>query len=88
VLFWWIATGLDGWAPGGGGADNTIAALGQPETAGAGAFNGVLSTPLEWVVISSAVSLLVGPLLGLASVKLAGILTLAKPQPASVPVES
>ena len=87
VLFWWIATGLDGWAPGGGGADNTIAALGKPETAGAGAFHGVLSTPLEWVFISSAVSLLVGPLLGLASVKLAGILTLAKPQPASVPVE-
>jgi hypothetical protein len=88
VLFGWIATGLDGWAPGGGGADNTIAALGKPETAGAGAFHGVLSTPLEWVFISSAVSLLVGPLLGLASVKLAGILTLAKPQPASVPVES
>jgi len=76
------------WAPGGGGAGNTIAALGKPETAGAGAFHGVLSTPLEWVFISSAVSLLVGPLLGLASVKLAGILTLAMPQPARVPVES
>jgi len=88
VLFWWIATGLDGWAPSGGGADNTLAALGKPETAGAGAFQGVLSTPFEWVFVSSAVSLLVGPLLGLASVKLAGILTLAKPQPASVPVES
>lgn len=57
-------------------------------TAGAGAFNGVLPTPLAWVFISSAVSLLVGPLLGLASVKLASILTLAKPHPASVPVES
>lgn len=88
VLFWWIATGLDGWAPGGGGVNNTTAALGNPETAGAGAFHGVLSAPLEWVFISSAVSLLVGPLLGLASVKLADILTFAGPQPASVPVES
>ena len=87
-MFWWIATGLDGWAPGGGGTDNTVAALRKPETAGSGAFHGVLSTPLEWVFISSAVSLLVGPVLGLASVKLAGILTLAMPQSASVPAES
>jgi hypothetical protein len=87
-MFWWIATGLDGWAPGGGGTDNTVAALRSPETAGSGAFHGVLSAPLEWVFISSAVSLLVGPLLGLASVKLAGILTLAMPQSASVPAES
>jgi Protein of unknown function (DUF1097) len=88
VMFWWIATGLDGWAPGGGGTDNTVAALRSPETAGSGAFHGVLSTPLEWVFISSAVSLLFGPVLGLASVKLAGILTLAMPQSASVPAES
>jgi len=34
VVFWWIATGLDGWAPGGGGAENTVASLGKPTTAG------------------------------------------------------
>jgi len=87
VIFLWIATGLDGWAPGGGGTGNTLAALGSPETAGAGAFHGVLSTPLEWVFISSAVSLLVGPLIGLASVKLAAVLSFAKPQHASVPAD-
>jgi hypothetical protein len=88
VIFLWIATGMDGWAPGGGGTGNTVAALGNPQTAGAGAFHGVLSTPLEWVFISSAVSLLVGPLLGLASVKLASILTLAEPQRENVSIES
>jgi hypothetical protein len=75
VVFWWIATGLDGWAPGGGGVGNSVAALAKPETAGAGAFGGVLSTPAEWVFVSSLVSLLAGVLLGLASVKLAGLLT-------------
>jgi hypothetical protein len=29
-LFWWIATGLDGWADKGGGVGNSIQALGKP----------------------------------------------------------
>ena len=87
VLFWWIATGLDGWAPGGGGTKNTLAALASPLTSGDGSFHGVLSTPLVWVFISSAISLLIGPLLGLATVKLADILAHVMPQPAGVPAE-
>lgn len=75
TIFWWIATGLDNWAPDGGGIGNSIAALGDPATAGAGAFGGVLSTPFGWVWVNTAVTLLLGCVLGLLSVKLAGILT-------------
>lgn len=74
IVFWWIATGLDGWAPGGGGTGNSVAALGKPETAGSGAFGGVISTPVEWVFASVAISLACGVLLGVLSVKLAGSL--------------
>jgi len=70
VVFWWFATGLDGWAQHGGGVGNSVSALGKPETAGFGAFGGVLSTPVEWVYISSLASLICGSLLGVASVKL------------------
>jgi hypothetical protein len=70
VVFWWFATGLDGWAQNGGGIGNSVAALASPKTAGAGAFGGVLSTPAEWVYISSLASLLCGGLLGVASAKL------------------
>lgn len=82
ILFWWIATGLDGWAPGGGGKENSIEALGNPETAGTGAFNGVLSTPIEWVFVSGLLSLLAGVVLGQASVWLAGVLSIRKSAPA------
>ncbi len=47
VVFWWLATGLDGWAEKGGGVGNSVKALGDPATAGAGAFGGVLSTPMS-----------------------------------------
>ena len=60
TIFWWIATGLDNWAPFGGGVGNSVAALGKPATAGAGAFGGVLSTPYR---------LGVGGLAGLAAVR-------------------
>ena len=75
VVFWWIATGLDGWAPGGGGGENNLAALATPEKAGFGAFGGVLSTPVEWVFVSCALSLGCGVVLGATSVWLAGVLT-------------
>lgn len=75
VFFWWTATGLDYWAPAGGGVGNSIAALGDPATAGAGAFGGVISTPFEFVWINITVSLLCGCLLGLASVKLTAMIT-------------
>lgn len=76
VVFWWFATGLDGWAVNGGGVGNSIAALGKPATAGTGAFGGVLSTPAEWVYISSLASLMCGSFLGVASVKLSTALGL------------
>lgn len=77
IVFWWIATGLDGWAEGGGGVGNSVPALGNPETAGSGAFGGVLSTPVEWVFASCLGSLLCGVLLGLASAKLASLFAAA-----------
>jgi hypothetical protein len=82
TVFWWIATGLDGWAKNGGGVGNSLAALAKPATAGTGAFGGVLSTPVGWVFFDSLVTLLIGCLLGLVSVKLAGMLT---PRAASEP---
>lgn len=91
IVFWWIATGLDGWAEGGGGAGNSVEALGDPATAGSGAFGGVLSTPIEWVFLSCVATLLCGVLLGLASARLAGVLAAVLPAPSqaeSVPAPS
>ena len=73
TIFWWIATGLDNWAASGGGVGNNVAALADPTKAGAGAFGGVLSTPFGWVWVDSLASLLCGCLLGLVSVKVAGL---------------
>jgi hypothetical protein len=80
TVFWWIATGLDNWSPGGGGVGNSVKALGDPTTAGAGAFGGVLSTPYGWVFIDILVTLVVGAVLGLVSVKLTGLITPAAPE--------
>lgn len=75
VVFWWIATGLDGWAEKGGGVGNSVKALGDPATAGAGAFGGVLSTPYTWVFINILVTLMIGCLLGAASQRLTAAIT-------------
>jgi hypothetical protein len=75
VFFWWTATGLDGWATGGGGVGNSLAALKDPATAGAGAFGGVISTPYVFVWLSITASLLAGCLLGIASVRLTALVT-------------
>lgn len=75
VVFWWLATGLDGWAEKGGGVGNSVKALGDPATAGAGAFGGVLSTPYIWVFINILVTLTIGCLLGAASQKLTAAIT-------------
>ncbi len=75
TIFWWIATGLDNWAADGGGVGNSVEALGDPVTAGAGAFGGVLSTPFVWVWVDILVTLLIGCALGMLSVKLAGMIT-------------
>lgn len=87
TVFWWIATGLDGWAKHGGGIGNSVAALSKPATAGTGAFGGVLSTPAGWVFVDSLVTLLIGCILGVVSVKVTGMLTPKKaasaPEPSS-----
>ncbi len=81
TIFWWIATGLDGWAIDGGGVGNSVEALGDPLTAGAGAFGGVLSTPFVWVWVNTLVTLLIGCALGLLSVRLTALVTpAAKPE--------
>jgi hypothetical protein len=82
VFFWWIATGLDNWAPGGGGTGNSLAALAHPATAGAGAFGGVISTPFFWVFVSILATLTIGVGLGMLSTRLAALLT-PKPQAAA-----
>ena len=82
VFLWWIATGLDGWVPNGGGTENTAAALGDPATAGIGAGAGLLSTPWGWVWFDTWVTLVCGCILGIISAKLAAVLT-PKPKAAA-----
>lgn len=74
VFFWWIATGLDYWLENGGGVGSSVEALGDPATAGSGAFGGVLSTPYGWVWINITASLLCGCVLGIASIKLSALI--------------
>lgn len=72
---WWVATGLDNWAPNGGGVGSGLARLSSPATAGAGAFAGVLSTPFQWVWLSVFVTLICGAVLGLVSAKVTQVVT-------------
>jgi hypothetical protein len=78
VFFWWIATGLDNFVPDGKGphtaAAVTSAITDKPLAAGTGAFGGLLSMSWTAVVLSVFVSLVCGSLLGILSVKLAGVL--------------
>ncbi len=85
VFFWWIATGLDNWAAGGGGTGNSVRSLAHPATAGAGAFGGVISTPYGWVFVSVLVTLTLGVGLGMLSTRLAALLT---PKPRAVATEA
>ena len=77
VFFWWIATGLDNFVPGGKGPHTAAAVISaitdKPLAAGTGAFGGLLSMSWQWVAVSTFVSLAVGAVFGLASVKLAGV---------------
>jgi hypothetical protein len=92
VFFWWTATGLDYWAADGGGIGNSVKALADPATAGAGAFGGVISTPFVFVWLNITVSLLCGCVLGLVSVRLTALVTPATTaeeaaEPAAAPAE-
>ncbi len=71
VFLWWIATGLDGWAPLGADALNG----GAGGATGLGAFGGLVSTPWGWVWFNTFVTLVCGLILGIASGKLAALLT-------------
>jgi hypothetical protein len=84
VIFWWFATGLDNWAPDGGGIGNSIEALGDPATAGAGAFGGVLSTPYGWVWFNILITLFLGILMGYLSSTITAAIT---PKPAEEATE-
>ena len=77
VFFWWIATGLDNFVPGGKGphsAEALVAAITDtPLAAGTGAFGGLLSMSWIAVIVSVFISLVCGGLLGALSVQLAGV---------------
>lgn len=85
VFVWWIATGLDGYVPNGGGTGDQVAAIkgtltGAPVaadvgTSGVGAFLGVISTPWGFVFLSVLVTLICGVILGLASAKITAAVT-------------
>jgi hypothetical protein len=78
AFFWWIATGLDNFVPGGKGPHTvdavTAAITNKPLSAGTGAFGGLISMSWLAVCVSVFVSLVVGALFGVLSVKLAGVL--------------
>lgn len=71
VFLWWVATGMDGWAPLASDAPNG----GAGGAAGLGAFGGLVSTPWAWVWFNTLVTLIVGVILGIVSGKLAALLT-------------
>jgi hypothetical protein len=72
---WWVSTGLDNWAPNGGGVGSGLSSLATPATAGQGAFGGVLSTPFGWVWLSALATLVCGVILGIVSAKITAALT-------------
>jgi hypothetical protein len=71
VFLWWVATGMDGWAPLGADAANG----GAGGATGLGAFGGLVSTPWAWVWFDTLVTLIIGVILGIVSGKLAALLT-------------
>ena len=86
VFAWWIATGLDGYVPNGGGTGDKVAALAgtgaATDTAGLGAFGGLISTPWPWVWFSVWVTLVCGVILGIVSAKITAAIT-PKPKAAA-----
>lgn len=96
VFLWWIATGLDGYVPNGGGTGDKVLALSQAlgvegvtagagDTAGLGAFLGLISTPWQWVWFSTWVTLVCGIILGIVSAKVTAAIT---PKPKAAPAEA
>jgi len=75
VFLWWIATGLDGWIPNGGGTKDSVAAWAAKGGTGAGAGAGLLSTTFGWVWFDTLVTLLCGCILGIVYAKGAALIT-------------
>ena len=86
VFLWWIATGLDGYVPDGGGTGDELAAFqaglgvegvtaAEGDSAGVGAFLGLISTPWPMVWFSTFVTLVCGVILGIISGKVAAAIT-------------
>jgi Protein of unknown function (DUF1097) len=90
TIFWWLATGADGWFPGSNVAHSpqglAAAAAGASKglTAGSGAFGGVISTPYGFVALNMAVTMLIGIVFGMASVRIAALLSPKTPEAAAV----
>jgi hypothetical protein len=77
TIFWWLATGADGWVA--GSPTHSVAGIGAAlkagTTAGSGAFSGVLSTPYGFVALNMAVTMLIGVVFGMASARIAALIT-------------
>jgi len=70
---------LSGSAPNGGGTGDKVAALSgtgaATDTAGLGAFGGLISTTWQWVWFSTWVTLVCGVILGIVSAKITAAIT-------------
>lgn len=79
VFFWWTATGLDNYVPNGKGPHTvdalTAAITNKPLASGTGAFGGLISTPWPWVAVQVWVSLMLGAVVGLISVRFTALVT-------------
>ena len=90
VVFWWLATGADGWAPGSNVAHSpaglAAAAAGASKglTAGQGAFGGVLSTPFGFVALNCFATMIVGLVFGYASARISALITPHTPEAETV----
>jgi hypothetical protein len=85
TIFWWLATGADGWVPGSPthSPAGIGAALKAGTTAGSGAFSGVLSTPYGFVALNMGVTMLIGVVFGVASARIAAVITPKTPEAAA-----
>jgi hypothetical protein len=77
TVFWWLATGADGWVAGSPthSPAGVAVALAHHTTAGSGAFSGVLSTPYGFVALNIAATMFIGLLCGVLSARIAAVLT-------------
>ena len=85
MFLWWIATGLDGYVPNGGGTDNTVAALRRPATAGIGAGRRSALDPVAVGLVRHVGHPGLRLVLGIISAKVTAAIT---PKPKAAPAEA